>query len=248
MTQQSRDRSTRWRQVCGVALAAVVILMIMPTRRPVSKGDASRERRHVVLIGASIGQAWNLSGWPDRAGVPYFTAESVAAWQFDKSDALEETLMRPSRKFHFNRTYFASLLRARPRRPDIVILKECSSYFPGEVDTYLQKLKVWTSQIRAKNIVPVLATVVPVTRSRSDRDAGKQVSLLEYNRQVRAYARQEGLALLDLETAVAAQPGSFLRDDFTSGDGSHLNAQAYAALDRSLRKKLCEMTPLATCQ
>src|SRR5262245_58744670 len=91
---------------------------------------------HVALIGASIGQGWRLAEWPARAGVLGFTAEAIAAWQFDKTEAVQEVLMRPARKFRLTRTYLKSWFQPPPPTPDVVILKECSSYFPGELERY----------------------------------------------------------------------------------------------------------------
>jgi len=194
---------------------------------------------HVVLIGASIGQSWHLSEWPARVKASGFTAESIPAWQFDKSAVLEEVLMRPARKFHPTRTYLRSLFQAPPRKPDIVILKECSSYFPGDLPSYQRRIEEWVGQLQAKQIKVVLATVVPVTRSRAAQDAGKQESLLKYNEWVREYASQHGLDVLDLEATLRSnKEGKFLREEFAATDGSHLNSAAYAALDETLRALL----------
>jgi hypothetical protein len=54
--------------------------------------------------------------------------------------------------------------------------------------------------------------------------------------------------VLDLESAVRIEGGGrYLREDFTSGDGTHLNASAYAVLDRTLLSTLCDMRPVAGC-
>lgn len=223
---------------CLVVIAAVLMLMTRQSKEPHA---VSVERKHVVLVGASIGRLWRLEEWPARTGETSFTLESVAAWQFDKSAALDEVLMRPKRKFHPTRTYLRSLFQPPPKRPGAVILKECSSYFPGGVDGYMTSISEWVHRLREARIRPILATVAPVTQARSKRDAGKQTALLAFNRRLRAYAEQEGIPLLDLEAVLRDEGGgSFLRDEFTSGDGSHLNATAYAHLDRELRTLLCE--------
>lgn len=226
----------------ATGLIVVVVLVITFMRNRVSQTNDGPKRRHVVLIGASIGQAWQLAKWPDREAVPQFTAESVAAWQFDKSEVLEETLMRPAMRFRFTRTYVSSLFQPAPKHPDIIILKECSSYFPGDVDIYMQRIREWVCRIRTHNVVPVLATVVPVTRARSARDLGKQDSLLDYNRRLREYALQESIAVVDLEAALCKKvSGKFLAEEYALGDGSHLNAKAYAILDKTLRTVLYEI-------
>ena len=193
-----------------------------------------------MLIGASIGQTWHLAEWPARAKVGGFTAESIPAWQFDKTEVVDEVLMRPGRKLRPTRTYVKSLFQPPPSRANIVILKECSSYFPGDLTVYKSSIQNWVSRFQAKQIMVMLATVVPVTKARAEQDPGKQESLVEYNEWVRQYAQQHGVMLLDLESALHTdETGRYLRDEFATSDGSHLNAAAYAVLDEVLRKTLC---------
>lgn len=201
----------------------------------------SSHSMHIVLIGASIGQAWNLAEWPTRARVNGMTAESVPVWQFDKTEAVDEVVMRPARKFRPTRTYLKSLFQSPPRKPDIVILKECSSYFPGDLAVYQRKIQNWVNKLRAKHVNVILATVVPVTQSRDQQSPGKQQSLVQYNQWVRQYAGQHGLGLLDLEAALRTDESTrYLRDEFAASDGSHLNAAAYRVLDNTLRAALSE--------
>jgi len=202
----------------------------------------SRRPEHIVLVGASIGRAWRLESWAQRVSARTYTAEAVAAWQFDKSDALDEVFMRPKRPFHLTRSYLRSLLAKPPQPADVLILKECSSYFPGPLDRYGSLIDAWVKQARYRGIVPLVATVVPVTRTRSSQDPGKQDSLLEFNRWLRTYASQQGIHLLDLEAALSdGTPQAFLRNEYTSGDGSHLNSAAYHILDGVLQAALNEL-------
>src|SRR5512133_121559 len=163
-----------------------------------SSGDA---RTLAVLIGASIGQEWALSGWSQRVGEARFIAESVAAWQFDKSAVVEEVSMRPRVRFRPGRSWALSVLRP-PRRPDLVVVKECSSYFPGDQAAYSRLVQRWATRLRDGGFRVVLATVVPVTRRRSMSEPGKQEGVAEYNRWIREYASREALPVLDLEAAV----------------------------------------------
>jgi len=219
------------------AIAVLIFAMTMRTDQEIGR---KTDTAHVVLIGASIGQGWHLAEWPDRAKASGFTAESIPAWQFDKTAVVDEVLMRPSRKFRPTRTYLKSLLQPPPRKPNIVILKECSSYFPGDLAVYERSVQAWVSRLQAKQIKVILATVVPVTRVRSEQSPGKQESLLKYNEWVRQYAQRHDIMLLDLESALRTDDsGNYLRDEFATSDGSHLNAAAYAKLDDVLRKTLC---------
>ena len=187
--------------------------------------------KRVLLIGASVGDAWNIAKLPERAKLAGYTFESVAEYQFDKSHVIEEIVKSDN-------------------KPDFVILKECAAYFPGDFPRYKQFIQGWVAALRAQHITPVLATVVPVTtpphfnlsyvkhlvkkvtRNRLPVDE-RLPHLLEYNDWVRSYAAQEGLALLDLESALRnnAQERK-LRPDLAGQDGLHLNEQAYLVLDR----------------
>jgi lysophospholipase L1-like esterase len=223
-----------WIGVFAAAVAAAIVTLSM--RSPSAHGTRPV---HVILIGASIGQGWQLSEWPRRAGAAGFTAEAIAAWQFDKTEAVQEVLMRPARKFRLTRTYLKSWLQPPPPKPDIVILKECSSYFPGNLDAYRRSIRQWAGEFQQRNVQVILATVVPVSKTRAAANPGKQESLLEYNRWIREYAREQHLALLDLEAAMRQEgETSYLQDRFDVGDGTHLNAAAYEVLDTVLRTTL----------
>jgi hypothetical protein len=193
----------------------------------------------VVLLGASIGRSWNLPAFPERMHDRNYVIESFAVWQFDKSTMLDEVLMRPARKFHPTRTYLKSLFGPAPQPPDAIILKECSAYFPGDPAKQKALVQKWVGEISDARIQPILATAVPVTRQRAGTDKGKMEALREYNDWVRNYARDRRLPLLDLEAALRTDSRErYLRDDLTSGDGSHLNARAYEMLDKLLQETL----------
>src|SRR5579871_5628894 len=225
------------------AVTAVVVLVACGMwRSRTSRRAAGYESTHLVLIGASIGQSWHLAEWPLRASAPSFTAESLAQWQFDKTKSVEAVLLRPKMKFTLSRAWFQSFVHP-PQKPDIVILKECSSYFPGPVTDYQARVGQWVRRLQEGGIRPILATVVPVTRARAASNPGKQPALLEFNQWLRQYARQQNLAVLDLEVALREEANApYLREDFAAPDGSHLNAAAYARLDQVLRGTLCSGT------
>lgn len=187
--------------------------------------------KRVLLIGASVGDAWHIAKLPDRTQLAGYIFESVAEYQFDKSQVLEEVVKSED-------------------KPDFVILKECAAYFPGDFPRYKQFIQGWVATLRGHHITPILTTVVPVTtpplfsvsylkhlvkkvtRNRVPVDE-RLPYLLEYNDWVRSYAAQEGLAVLDLEAALRnnAQERK-LREDLAGEDGLHLNGHAYRVLDR----------------
>ena len=223
-----------------IIIIAVSILLLTMKGKTHQQSSGTTNSLHVVLIGASIGQSWHLSEWSSRVKVSGVTAESIPAWQFDKTEVVDEVLMRPARKFHPTRTYLKSLFQAPPRKPNIVILKECSSYFPGDLSVYERSIQDWVSRLEEKQIEVILATVVPVTSDRAGQNPGKQESLVRYNEWVRQYTNQHRIVLLDLEAALRTDDaGHYLREEFAISDGSHLNAAAYAVLDDLLRRTLC---------
>jgi len=232
--------------LAAAAVVGIAMLAVTMKHSAIQESSASSKGIHVVLIGASIGQAWHLAEWPSRTKTIGFTAESIPAWQFDKSEALDEVLMRPRRKFRPTRTYLKSLFQAPPQKANVVILKECSSYFPGDLAAYEDSIRNWVDRLREKQITIALATVVPVTETRAQQNPGKQESLVQYNDWVRQYAQQQGLILVDLELALRS-PGSgrFLREEFAVRDGTHLNAAAYVMLDNLLRETLLGAKSLA---
>lgn len=234
-------RSSRRMAFAVVALFAVAACTWwFVSGRAISGAEgAARSAQHILLIGASIGQDWKLAGWPSRVGAAGYSAESTAVWEFDKTAAVNETLLRPKRPFKLSRTWLKGLFSAPPAVPDVVILKECSSYFPRDLAPAEAVFAGWAKQLQTRGMKVMLATVVPVTATRSARDPGKQQGLRQFNEWLRRHAAEQGYVLLDLEAAMRDDtPEGYLRDIYTSGDGSHLNAAAYKVLDERLARTL----------
>lgn len=190
--------------------------------------QGTRTKTHVVLVGASVGKAWDFPGLPARMGSDDYTFESVTKYRFDKGDEI------------------AAILERTARRPDAVIIKECAAFFPGDLAKYQGLVKRWVGECRKAGVAPVLATVVPVTRTYPLRTfvlhllrgkwlypKGTFEGIVAYNDWVREYAASERLALLDLEAAVRVSPANrHLKESFARKDGLHLNEKAYRELDR----------------
>lgn len=191
------------------------------------------KRTHVVLLGASIGKEWNLPDLPKRKNETRYSFEALQMWEYDKSEIVEETLMRPARKFRLTPGYVKGFFKSSPQPADLIVIKECSSYFPSDMRRDKELVQQWVQQIRQRHIAVMLATVVPVTKERARRDLNKQESIREFNDWLRIYVREQSLPLLDLELALRTDDKErYLRDDLTSGDGSHLNRHAYDILDQ----------------
>lgn len=203
------------------------------------RGEMMTDKKRIFLIGASVGKEWKLPELPKRVNDDRHVFESTAVYQFDKTDALEEVLMRPKRKFHLTRTYLKGFFKPAPQRPEMIIIKECAAYFPGDLELYKARVKGWVKRIREAKIEAALATVVPVTKDRAERQKGKIESIREYNDFIREYAHSENIPLLDLEAALRTDGEKrFLKDDYSSGDGLHLNKKAYDVLDVYLEAAL----------
>ena len=208
---------------------------------------AMQKPKHIILLGASVGNAWNIASLPDRlvkgAYSPItpdvsrlegfrYSFEFVGEYRFDKSSALQQILNRKERK------------------PDAIFIKECAAYFPGDLSRYQPLMENWIRQCKESEVIPIPTTVVPVISPNfSDlklklKETIKWVlgrptlgsrleGLVKYNDWIRSYARREGLTVLDLEAALRiSEKDRSLKIEFHSGDGLHLNQKAYAILDQ----------------
>lgn len=188
---------------------------------------SSESARHIVLLGASVGEAWNIPGLPDRIGSSGYVFEYMGEYSADKSKKL------------------TSILEREQEKPDVIIIKECAAYFPAGSDGLKPLIKGWVGECRDAGVVPVLATVVPVVRSFSLRvfllnllhgkwvyPRGTFEAIIEFNDWVREYAREEGLVVLDLEAALRTSPSDrHLNGRYARKDGLHINERAYGELD-----------------
>lgn len=166
-------------------------------------------KKYVVLIGASIGKTWNLPFLALRKNNINVDYGYRGTDSFDK----EEVIMK--------------LLNTKIR-PDIVIIKECAAYFPRDTNESIRKILVWVELLQKENIVPVLATTVPVTKYNDNNNKGRQNSINEFNNMIREYAYKNGLPVLDLQQVVEDKSEKhYLREEFAATDGLHLNKRAY---------------------
>ena len=192
----------------------------------------AKELKHVILLGASVGHAWDIEKLPHRVNNRDFMFEFAGEYEFDKSKELKKILQRTTDK------------------ADAVILKECAAYFPGNFEKQKKLMEEWINKLQEKNIVPIPATVVPVTTPKFLSAAyfknllkryiykdkipmeAKLKYILEYNDWIKQYSKERGLTVLDLEGALRINDSDRrLRPDLTSGDGLHLNKKAYSIID-----------------
>jgi hypothetical protein len=211
----------------------IFTMIIMP-----GELKAEIKKKNVILLGASVGHEWNIESLPQRVDKKdaAYSFEFIGIYQFDKTKLLREALRR------------------KQRRPDIIILKECAAYFPGDIYLYETLMQSWVRDCNSAGVIPLPVTVLPVIRQDSfeaklkdkikvllrkpsGRDQIEQISA--YNDWLKAFAEKERLAVLDLEACVrVSQEDRSLRDHLHSGDGLHLNRSAYDLLDELLIKTL----------
>lgn len=211
--------------ICALSFLALGNLQAMNYSTP---RDEASIKRHIVLLGASVGGAWNISELPNRVSNTDYTFEYVGEYAADKSQKLNSILERGILK------------------PDAVIIKLCAAYFPGEPDKLKAFIGNWVRECRKEDVVPILATVVPVVRSFPMRTwllsllHGKWRypkdpfgAIISFNDWIRNYAKAESLVVLDLEAALrTSQSDRHLDGMYAKADGLHINEKAYKELDK----------------
>lgn len=204
--------------------------------------DNNKPIKEVLLLGASVGEAWNFEALPARLQKNEYSFEFKAKYEPDKTDILEQALNRKENK------------------PDAIIIKQCAAYFRGDsmeympehVQRYKQLLVDWVDNALNREVTPILATVVPITEklpfmTRIKRAIKKYIlqkkvgnyyratrleGIIDYNDWLKKYAKEKKLLVLDLESAVRVnKENRYLDIDFTT-DGLHLNKKAYRKLDQ----------------
>jgi hypothetical protein len=190
------------------------------------------QTKRVVLVGASIGKGWNFDGLGRRIQRPDYRFDYQGAFQFDKGEMIQDLIKSPD-------------------KPAIVLIKECSVYFPGDLNEYERQVTAWVDRLKASGIQPMLVTTVPVKRARGvfarlkDTIKGllgkpsRQECLTSFNDWMTAYGRRAGVPVFDIESFLrSGADDRWLRADYDAGDGVHLNARAYGELDREFGRFL----------
>jgi len=198
---------------------------------------------NVTYIEASIGQRWDLPKWPERVGKSDISIDFHPVYDFDKSTVLKQAL-------------------SAKRKPDVVVLQECSVYFPGDLVADQQKVQSWVAQIRAAGAQPIIATTVPPAQSQGKWQDLKDTikvyllgresqykQIIAFNDWLRIYTRQENIPLMDFEAALRIDPKNrHMNEVFNVGDGIHINKQGYAILDKILLETLNQVGSTKTAE
>jgi len=193
-------------------------------------GELMAESKHVVYIEASTVNNWKLDGFAARTGIERYRFEVLREYDFDKSKLVDQ------------------VLAGGPQRPDAVIVQECSTYFPGDMQAYQRMYRGWIENLQARGLRLVIATVVPPARSRSwwqdakdfikERLLGRPSRLeqvVAFNEWLRKLGAERKIPVLDLERLLrVSAEDRHMRAEYNAGDSIHLAPVAYQRLDRDL--------------
>jgi lysophospholipase L1-like esterase len=216
----NRTKTTAKRTVAVLAMGAWLAT---------AASELMAESKHIVYIEASTVNNWKLDGFAARTGIEQYRFEVLREYEFDKSRVVEQALTGAS-------------------RPDVVIVQECSTYFPGNLEVYKHQYRDWIVDIRKRGARPVIATVVPPARSSSWWQHGKDFikervlgrpskyeQVLAFNEWLRSLGAELSVPVFDLEPIVRSNDADHhMRAEYDAGDGTHLNGVAYEHLDRAL--------------
>ena len=208
----------------------LIIISFLYAGNIVADNVENKETMNIVLIGASIGKGWDFPQLPERVGIEGYKLEYIGVFDtFDKSSAIDEVVKRT-------------------HKPNAVIIKECSVYFPGDIDVYKNLIIAWINKLHASGIEPILATSVPPGKPTNLTYKFKEFvkdlmgkpkkieQLATYNDWLRQYAIDNGIKLFDLEKILrVSEENRYLKEEYDRGDHTHLNQPAYETLDINIK-------------
>ena len=179
----------------------------------------ARFEKYVVLVGASIGRSWKLNELHNRIDTKNVFYGYRGKYNYDKTNIIE------------------GLIKVQ-YKPDAVIIKECSAYFPRNIKDSMEQLVEWIYALRKNGIDPILATVVPVTEENNQKNSEKMKSINRYNAVLRSYAKNNNIAVLDMQKILSdTNKQMYLSEKYSLSDGYHLKWETYIKL---LDKELVE--------
>ena len=190
----------------------------------------AEDSRHIVYIEASTAHLWKLDEFPARVRTARFQFQVIREYQFDKSRVVERVLSDSD------------------PRLDVVIVQECSVYFPGDMATYRRQYRGWIEDLLARGLRPVIATVVPPAQNQGwwqgAKDFVKQKVLgrpsrieqvVSFNDWLRKLGAELAVPVFDLEVLLRiSAEDRHMRPEYDAGDGVHLSSLAYERLDKDL--------------
>ena len=193
-------------------------------------GESMADSKRIVYIEASTVNLWKLDSFQERTRTGRYRFQAMLEYDFDKSKMVNQVLVD-----------------GEPR-PDLVIVQECSVYFPGDLQAYQRMYRRWIDDLEARGLRPVIATVVPPATSHGRWQDAKDFvkerllqrpSRLEqvtaFNAWLRNLGAERNIPVFDLEQVVRiSAEDRHMRADYNGGDGIHLAPIAYQRLDGEL--------------
>jgi lysophospholipase L1-like esterase len=208
------------------ALLAATILSLTQGVQVMAEVKKAEQTKRMVLVGASIGKDWHFEEIGQRLQRSDYRFDYVGAYQFDKENLVQDLIKSAD-------------------KPAVVLIKECSTYFPGDADAYKKLVTQWVGELKAAGIQPMLVTTAPVgepagfvgkLKIKIKRLLGKSTwldTVTQFNDWMKEYAKQENIPVFDLEAALRRSADDrYLKPEYDSGDMVHLTPAAYAEMDR----------------
>jgi len=176
--------------------------------------DPAERKRMCVLYGASITRRWDT----DRL-LPGFKVVNRGVGGQSSTQLLAR--------------FSSDVLQLEPGK---VIIKICAANFSPDADSRMiwDEFETMVLTAKARNIEPVVATILPVTR-RAEKFEGYSITeqVKQFNGRVRELAEKHGLVVVDYFAAIADGDG-FLPDAMAR-DEIHPNDLGYARMAEAFR-------------
>jgi hypothetical protein len=145
----------------------------------------------VVLVGASIGKDWHFDRIGKRVELPGYRFHYVGVYSFVKGSLIQKFVNDPD-------------------KPDIVLIKECTTFFPGDTEQYQHQFMSWVESLRAVDVQVVIVTTAPVAEpteyvprakifvKRLIRKPTQLDSIVQFNEWLKEYAQRGRIPVFDL--------------------------------------------------
>ena len=169
----------------GILFTSCIFQCAMGTNLFDRKVFAMEKPKHIVLLGASVGKAWNIESLPKRLSQSNPKSPSsptspsnptnprFSVVDPNNSPSASRLAVFPYRfeyvgEYQFDKSkVLQQILERKENKPEAIIIKECAAYFPGDFSNYQALMKKWIKQCKQSAVIPIPATVVPVIKDDS---------------------------------------------------------------------------------
>jgi hypothetical protein len=168
--------------------------------------------KYIVLVGASVGKSWDLNALVSRNNDINAFVGYRGYYKFDKKCIIMD------------------LIQAQIK-PDAIIIKECAAYFPRENKSSLAMIEDWVELIIKSGILPLLSTVIPVTKENDvNNGKGRMESINLYNEGIRMIGEKKNIPVIDFQSILSKnnEVDGYLDEKYALEDGLHLTSETYA--------------------